>query len=411
MNPDTQEQSPRVVVIGAGHGGGSVVAFLRQYGFKGAITLIGDEPFLPYHRPPLSKAWLKGEVEEAALFFKPESFYAEQDIDLRLGQQVETLLVARRELVLVDGARVPYDKLVIATGATARPLGLPGADADNVMTLRNIADAEKLKRALGPGKKVVIVGGGYVGLECAATARFLGADVLVLERAERLLERVASAPIAAFLQHYHAERGVAFELGATVTGLEGGERAEQVVLADGRRFPCDVVVVGIGAIPATALAAAAGIACDDGILVNEQAETSEAGIYAIGDATRRDHPRYHRIRLESVPNAMEQAKLVACAIVGRAPPAAEVVWFWSDQYDLKLQIAGLAVAGAQLVVRGDPATGKFAVFHLQDGRVKTVEAINAPQEFFAGKRMIGTDGSVDAGRLADVSVPLSQIVA
>lgn len=411
MNPDIQEQSPRVVVIGAGHGGGSVVAFLRQYGFKGAITLIGNEPYLPYHRPPLSKAWLKGEVDGAALSLKPEAFYMEQSIDLRLGQRVEAIVASKHEVLLGNGARLPYDRLVIATGADARPLGLPGADADNVMTLRNIADAERLKHAIAPGKKVVIIGGGYVGLECAATARFLGADVLVLERAGRLLERVASEPIASFLKQYHEGRGVAFELEAAVTGLEGNGCVEQVVLADGRRIPCDVVLVGIGAVPATALAIGAGLACDDGILVDEQCKTSESDIYAIGDAVRRNHPRYHPIRLESVPSVMEQAKLVACAIVGREPPAPEVAWFWSDQYDLKLQIAGLAVAGAKLVVRGDPMAGKFAVFHLQDGRVKTVEAINSPQEFFAGKRMVGTDGPVDADRLADVSVPLNQIVA
>lgn len=400
-----------MVVIGAGHGGGSLVAFLRQYGFKGPITLIGDEHFPPYHRPPLSKAWLKGEVGGSALALKPVSFYEEQNIELRLGERVDRIDAAMRDVLLSDGTRLAYDRLVIATGAAARSLGLSGAQAANVMTLRNIVDAECLKQAIGSGKKVVIIGGGYVGLECAATARFLGAEVLVLERAERLLERVASAPVASFLKKYHEAKGVAFELGATVTALEGAEFANQVVLADGRRFPCDLVLVGIGAVPVTGLAAAAGLDCDDGIVVNEQCETSVPNIYAIGDVAKRNHPRYHRIRLESVPSAMEQAKLVAAAIVGREPPESEVAWFWSDQYDLKLQIAGLAATGAQLVVRGDPAVGKFAVFHLQDGRVKTVEAISSPQEFFAGKRLVGTDALVDASLLADVAVPLNKIVA
>lgn len=406
----TPNDARRVVVIGAGHGGGSVVAFLRQYGFTGAITLVGDEPVAPYHRPPLSKAWLKGAVTVDGLGLKQGAFYSEQNIDLRLGVRAEAIDRANRQVKLANGDTLPYDDLILATGADARML--PGVTQSNVVTLRTLADAEKLRGALGPGKRLVVVGGGYVGLECAATARGLGAEVVVLEKAPRLLERVASAPIASFLQSYHEKNGVNFVVGANIEAIEGEGKVDAVRLSDGRSFPCDVLLIGIGANPAIGLAQSAGLDCNDGITVDDNCRTSDPHIFALGDVAKRVHPVYQRaLRLESVPSSMGQAKLVASAITGRAAGHAEVPWFWSDQYDLKLQIVGLALDSKELVVRGNPETGKFAVFHLNAGHVVTVEAINSPPEFFAGKKLVGSGKTVDAAKLADTAVSLNELMA
>lgn len=404
----------RVVIIGAGHGGGSVAALLRQYGFSGPITLIGDEQAAPYHRPPLSKAWLKGTASAESLALKPADFYATQDITLRVGLAAEAIDRDARRVALADGSGIGYDTLILATGAHARPLPrlLAGAGHANVLTLRNIADADRLKHALGSGKRLVIVGGGYIGLECAASARALGAEAVVVEHASRLLERVASAPIADFLRRYHEKNGVRFVFGAQVETIEGEGTANAVTLVDGQRFDCDAILVGIGAAPNTSLAEQAGLCCDDGITVDADCRTSDPHIFAIGDAVRRPHPLYGRsLRLESVPSAMEQAKHAAAAIAGREPPALEVPWFWSDQYDLKLQITGLPFDADAIVVRGDPESGRFGVYHLRDGSVVTVEAINSPPDFFAGKKLIASGKAVAPAQLADTAVPLNDIAA
>jgi 3-phenylpropionate/trans-cinnamate dioxygenase ferredoxin reductase subunit len=407
-----QQNREHVVVIGAGHGGGLTVAFLRQYGFAGDITLIGDETVLPYQRPPLSKAWLKGEVTQESLALRPPAFYLEQKIDLHLGVRAARIDVDAGHVVLASGQEIPYDHLVLATGAHARTLPIPGVHFTNVMTLRTLVDAEHIRGALGPGKKLVIIGGGYVGLECAATARALGAEVTVLERAPRLLERVASAPVSAFLQRFHENQGVAFRLNAGIEAILGNTQAESVLLSDGTELSCDAVLVGVGAMPTASMAQAIGLRCDDGILVDADCRSSDPHIFAIGDVAKRPHPLYDRVlRLESVPSCMEQAKRVAACITGREPAAAEVPWFWSDQYDLKLQIAGLPFAVDETVVRGNPDEAKFAVFHLSTGKVVTVEAINAPPEFFAGKKLIASGKPVPREKLADTTIPLNELAA
>lgn len=408
----TQQHRERVVVVGAGHGGGLTVAFLRQFGYAGEITLIGEETVLPYQRPPLSKAWLKGEVSQENLALRPPAFYVDQNIDLHLGVRAERIDVNARHAVLASGQEIPYDHLVLATGAHARTLPIPGVQFTNVMTLRTLVDAEHIRGALGPGKKLIIIGGGYVGLECAATARTLGAEVTVLERAPRLLERVASAPVSAFLQRFHEDKGVAFKLNAGIEAILGDTRAECVLLSDGTQLSCDAVLVGVGAIPTASMAQAIGLHCDDGILVDADCRTSDPHIFAIGDVAKRPHPLYNRdLRLESVPSCMEQAKRVAACITGREPAAPEVPWFWSDQYDLKLQIAGLPFEVDETVVRGNPDEAKFAVFHLCAGRVVTVEAINAPPEFFAGKKLIGSGKVITGEKLKDTAISLTDLTA
>ncbi|MGQ3039942.1 MAG: NAD(P)/FAD-dependent oxidoreductase [Brevundimonas sp.] len=399
----------KVLIIGAGHAGGSAAAFLRQYGHDGPIVLAGDEMAPPYQRPPLSKAWLKGEAGLEDLLLRPESFYAEQDIELRVGVTAVSIDRASKTAVFADGTIEGWDVLILATGSTARRLSVPGFDRPDLLELRTLKHAEALKAALGPGRRLVIVGGGYVGLEAAASARALGADVVLIERMDRVLARVASEPLSAFFTGRHRAEGVEILTSAEVVAFEDGG----VRLADGRLVGGDAVLVGIGALACDGLASAAGLSCSNGVVVDASARTSDPSIFAIGDMTFRPVPvhggRMHR--LESVPNALEQAKQAAAAIVGRPAPSPEVPWFWSDQYDVKLQIAGLPTDADRQVVRGDPSTGSFAVFHLDKDRIVCVEAVNAPAEFMAGKLMIGKRTPVDDGRLADPAVTMKQVAA
>jgi 3-phenylpropionate/trans-cinnamate dioxygenase ferredoxin reductase subunit len=399
----------KVLIIGAGHAGGTAAALLRQYGHEGPVVLAGEEPAAPYQRPPLSKAWLKGEVELEDVLLRPESFYAEQGIELRTGVTATAIDPAARTATFADGTVEAWDVLILATGSTARKLPLPGAERGDLLELRTLADAQRLKAALAPGKRLAVVGGGYVGLEAAASARALGAEAVVVERMDRVLARVASPALSAFFTERHRREGVEILTSAEVTAFE----PDGVRLADGRLVEADVVLVGVGALACDTLARSAGLACDNGVVVDESARTSDPAIYAIGDMTFRPIPALGglRHRLESVPNALEQAKQAAAAIVGRPAPAPEVPWFWSDQYEVKLQIAGLPDGADRQVVRGDPDSGAFAVFHLKGDRIVCVEAVNAAAEFMGGRQMIGRGTPVDAARLADTAVPMKQVAS
>ena len=400
----------RVVIVGAGHAGGSAAALLKASAFEGEILLVGDEPVAPYQRPPLSKAWLKGEADLESLLLRSETYYAEQGITLRTGMVATTIDLVERTVTFSDDSVEGYDALILATGSTGRRLSIPGADRPDLIELRTIADAERLKARLGPGRRLVIVGGGYVGLEAAASARALGAEVVLLERLDRVLKRVASEPLSAFFTERHRTAGVDIRVDADVAAFEDGG----VRLSDGTLIEADAVLVGVGALANDSLARAAGLACDPagsgGIVVDETARTSDPHVYAIGDVTVRPIPVHGlTMRLESVPNALEQARQAAHAIVGRAQAAPEVPWFWSDQYDLKLQIAGLPQEADRTVVRGDPSTGRFAVFHLSGDRIVCVEAVNAPPEFMAGKQLIGRRTPVDVARLTDLAVSMKAV--
>lgn len=405
--------SAGVVIVGAGQAGGALAGALRVGGYTEPVTIIGTEPLAPYQRPPLSKAWLKGEAAMNDLLLRPLAFYAEKNITLKPSSTVVSIDRAQLSIRLDDGATMGYDKLVLATGSRLRALAVDGARSSGVFELRSVADAERIKAALGPGKRLVVVGGGYIGLEVAASARTIGAEVVVIEREARLLARVASATLSDFFARCHADHGVTLVLGATVSGFEQVAGAVSGVrLADGRVFPCDAAVVGIGALANDALARDAGLACDDGVIVNAQCRTSDDAIYAIGDCTRRPVPRYDRmVRLESVPNAIEQAKQAAADIGGKPPPKADAPWFWSDQYDVKLQMAGMPFDVASTVVRGDPAAGKFAIFLLDaGGSVRAVEAINAPGEFMAGKLLVASRKTIASERLADTTIPMKTLL-
>ena len=387
---------------------------LRQLGWKGAISVIGEEPIPPYQRPPLSKAWLKGEATAESLALRPAKFYQDAMIDLRLGVRVTGIDRAAKAVTTSDGGTLGYDFLILALGARARRLVLPGTEFGGVLELRSAADADRVKAALGPGVRLGVIGGGYIGLEAAASARSLGAEATIIEREARVLARVACPILSEFFQTAHRAQGVAIEVDAQVAGLEGADgRLSGVRLGDGRLLPCEVALIGVGAVANDELAREAGLSCANGVVVDLAARTDDPSIFAIGDCTSRPLPLYERTgRLESVPNALEQAKQAAAAICEKPPPTPEVPWFWSDQYDLRLQIAGMPFDATEIVVRGDIAAGKFALFHLTaDGVVQAVEAVNAAPEFMGGRRIIAKRKRLTRAQIEDMSQSMQQLAA
>lgn len=403
-----------VVIIGAGHAGGAASGFLRQYGYEGDITLVGSEPYLPYQRPPLSKAWLKGEAALDDLYLRSENFYPDQRIATHLNVSCNAVLPAEKTVVLTNGSRLPYEHLILATGSKARPFDIKGASQVPHHLLRTIDDAERLKAVLTPGHRVGLIGAGYIGLEVAATARHYGCEVTLFERESRILARVASQELSAFFTQMHGDRGAQLITGASVTELSLGAGDSKIVhLADGNRYEFDIVLVGIGALANDDLAQTIGLESTNGIVVDEQGRTSDPNIFAIGDVTSRTLPMYEgRFRLESVPNALEQAKQAAAAITGFKPPVVETPWFWSDQYEFKLQIAGLLVPGLRPLLRGDPASGAFSVFHLDnENHLKTAECVSRPADFMAAKLLIAKGvAGLDEATLGDPAAPLKPLL-
>lgn len=406
----TSGSSSDVVIIGAGHAGSALAATLRQVGYTGSITVIGDEPHLPYHRPPLSKKFSSPEVLQ---WLRPNDFYASNSIDLTLRSTVVEIDRDAAKVVLADGSEHGYGTLVLATGSSPRSLPAPGSDADGVLCLRTLEDAEALARAVAPGMRMAIIGGGYVGMEVAAVARSRDTAVTVIEREDRILARVASPELSERLTAYHRERGTEILTDASVDGIrfESG-RAVGVTLGDGTEIDCDSVLVGIGAVPNDALARAAGLACEGGVTVDELTRTSDPRILAIGDVAVRPLPGIDRpMRLESIPNVSDQSRIAAALITGSAPPAHETPWFWSDQFDLEVKIAGIVGGAARRVVRPAPKHGGFAVYHLTSGSTVTaVETVNAGSEFMAGKRLIAHSTVVDAAEIADPAIALKDIL-
>ncbi|MDE3117347.1 MAG: FAD-dependent oxidoreductase, partial [Pseudomonadota bacterium] len=371
---------------------------------------VGDEAFPPYQRPPLSKAYLLGKLERERLFLKPDSFYPDAHCELLLGVSARAIDREGKTVLLSDGSRKPYDKLLIATGTRVRRIRAPGADLPGVHYLRSIADVDLLSPAITPGKTLAVVGGGYIGLEVAAVARKRGLDVVVFEALDRVMARAVSPQLSAFYEQVHRAKGVQFLFKTGVEAFEGEGRLEYV-RAGGQRYPADLVLVGIGAVPNAELAEEAGLTCQDGIVVDKFCTSvSDPHVFAAGDCTRHHSHNGEEIRLECVQNAIDQAKHAALAMLGKPTAYREVPWFWSDQYDLKLQIAGLSRPGDELVVRGDPVARKFAVFHLRGGSVACVEAVNAAPEYIVGRKLIADGTPVAAARLADTAIPMKNIV-
>jgi 3-phenylpropionate/trans-cinnamate dioxygenase ferredoxin reductase subunit len=344
------------------------------------------------------------------VFLKRDQFYTDKNIDLRLGVSATAIDRAARQVKLSTGDALCYDTLVIATGARPRKLQVPGADLDGIFYLRTLADSQAIGARLGPDKRLAIIGGGYVGLEVAASATKLGCKVTVIEMQERLLARVAGAEIARFYEDAHRQAGVDLHFGVVIEAFTGDGKVESVRLTDGTAVPADVVVVGVGAIPNTELAADAGLAVENGIVVDAFGRTGDPAIFAIGDATNHPNDLLHkRLRLESVPAAMGQARAAASAITGNPKPFQELPWFWSDQYDLKLQIAGLSEVGDHVVLRGDPATRRFAAYYLREGTMVAVNAVNSAKDFMGAKKLILEGRKPDLAKLTDPTVPLAEV--
>ena len=401
-----------IVIIGAGQAAAQACASLRLFGFGGKITLIGEEAALPYQRPPLSKAYMKGEMSEERLYFRPADWYRDNDIEVLLSTRVVRIDRSECTVEIEGGKSVAYDGLILSTGSRPRALPLPGANLEHVYDLRDLSDVERIKPHMVAGKKLVIVGAGYIGLEAAAVARQLGLKVTVLEMADRVLARVTSPVMSAFFETEHRAQGVDIRTSARLASLQGERAVSAAVLDDGTEISADIVLVGIGILPNVELAQDAGIACANGILVDRDARTNDPRVFAAGDCTRRPLVHYGRDgRLESVHNAIEQGKLAAAAIMAKPRPNEDCPWFWSDQYDLKLQIAGLSTGYDEIVVRGDPATRKFAAFYLHRGKLIAVDAINSAPEFLASKRLIMSGASLAPETLSDTSLSMKEIAA
>lgn len=405
--------SQSVVIIGGGQAGAQAVASLRQWGHEGSICLIGDEAALPYQRPPLSKAYLKGEMTEDRLYFRPTAWYEDQKIDVLTGMSATAIDRAKRRVALSNGGHVAYDALILATGSRPRRLPLPGAGLGGVHELRGLDHVRALAPAATQGKRIIIVGAGYIGLEAAAVARALGLEVTVLEMADRVLARVTGPVMSQFYADLHRRHGVDIRTGIRLEELVGtGGQVSAARLVGGEEIPCDLVLVGIGIVPNQELAEEAGLACRNGILVDRDARTNDPRIFAAGDCAVRPLVHYGRNgRLESVHNAIEQGKLAAAAILGRQAPVEEAPWFWSDQYDVKLQIAGLSEGHDNVILRGDPASGSFAVFYMQGNRLLAVDAVNAAPEFIVAKKLIISGASLASRDLQDTSVSMKDIAA
>jgi 3-phenylpropionate/trans-cinnamate dioxygenase ferredoxin reductase subunit len=380
-----------VVIVGAGQAAAQLVQSLRQGGYKDAIRMIGDEPYAPYQRPPLSKKFLTERPPAETLYFRPEKFWTDQGVTVNYGTPVAKIDRANRRVDFRDGS-ADYGMLFLATGTRARDLPVPGANLEGVFSLRKIDDVRRLRGPLDAARRVVIVGGGYIGLEVAAVARGEGREVAVLEAEDRVMKRVTSPVISNFMQDFHRNRGVDVRLGARLAAIEGDGKVAQVRLADGAALPADLVLLAVGARPNDDLAAAVGLPCQDGVVVDEHGRTADPAIYAAGDCTRFPSRRYGRaLRLECVQNAIDQAKAVASEMLGKPQHYDPVPWFWSDQYELKLQMAGLSDGYDDAQTVGDVAAARFSVEYRKGGRLIAVDAVNDGRAYMSGRKRIAEE--------------------
>jgi len=394
-----------ILIVGGGHGGAQAAIALRQLGFAGSLAIVGGEPELPYERPPLSKDFLGGEKEFDRMLIRPPAFWAERDVAMLLGHKAVAVDAAAHEIVLANGAHLSYGSLIWAAGGTPHALACPGGEHAHV--IRSHADVQRILAALPGTARVAVIGGGYIGLEAAAVLTRLGKRVTLLEALDRVLARVAGEPLSRFYEAEHRARGVDLRTGATVASLAG----DGVRLASGELVPADLVIAGIGIAAAVEPLRAAGAEGINGVDVDEHCRTSLADVYAVGDCAAHEN-RFAggaRIRLESVQNAHDQATTAAKAILGRPEPYHAMPWFWSNQYDLKLQTVGLLHGHDELVTRGDPATRSFSLVYLRGGRVVALDCVNAVRDYVQGRKLILERAAPGRARLADASVPLKEL--
>jgi 3-phenylpropionate/trans-cinnamate dioxygenase ferredoxin reductase subunit len=416
-------KSDGVVIVGAGQAGFQVAASLRMEGYQEPIALVGEEPGLPYQRPPLSKGFMAGKQEIEGTLLRPMAFYESHRIDLLPGAKVTAIdRVTRSVSVASSGAAhrsLHYDALVLAVGARNRTLTetgpANGAELDGVCYLRTDSEAVEIRQRVEHARDIVVVGGGFIGLELAAAARTLGKSVRVLEVQSRLMPRVVSPILSDFYRDVHASQGVEICLNCALSEIRGQQgRVTEVVLSDGSVWPADLVLVGIGVIPNIELARDAGLSVSNGIVVDERLRTGDESIFAIGDCAEHPNPFANlssggRVRIESVQNAVDQAKCVAMAILGRSENYRAVPWFWTDQYDIKLQMAGLSGGSGQVVTRGEPESRKFSLFYFRDGRLSAVDSVNRPGDHLAGRKLIGAGSRITPEQAADPSADLKAL--
>ena len=397
-----------MVIIGCGQAGGQAAASLRQEKYEGPITMIGQEPYIPYQRPPLSKQYLSGEQEKEKLSLRQESFYSEKEINLMLETSVLSLDPHKKELQLEKGETVTYDKLLIATGGRPRKLEVDGHTLKGIHYLRNIDDVDAIKTQMSISQNLVIVGGGYIGLEVASVAIKKGLTVSILEMESRILERVTTEEMSTFYHQLHTDEGVNIFTSTQAKAFKGSETVESVACGD-HEIPADLVIVGIGILPNTEMAEAAGLETNNGLVVDEHCRTSNEHIFAAGDCTNHPNPILNRrLRLESVPNAMEQGRVAASNMLGGSKSYASMPWFWSDQYEHKLQMVGFSKDSDQSIIRGDMASKSFTVFYLKDDSIIAADSVNNPKEFMASKQLVGKKASIEA--LADTSIELKTLI-
>ena len=399
------------IIAGASHAASMLAPTLRQRGWQGRIVVVGAEASIPYHRPPLSKDYLAGARTLEEILIRPARVYEKSEIEFILNTRVESIDRGNKTVRLSNNETLSYDKLALTVGSKVRKVNLPGVNLDGVFYLRDLGDVERIGPYINPGASAVIVGGGYIGLETAAVLSKKGMNVTVLELMERVLQRVTAPVVSEFFTRVHEEQGVSIRCGVGVSGFRGNGRVAGVRCSDGSEFSADLVIIGVGIAPNTALAQAAGLRVDNGIVVNARAQTSDPDIYAAGDCTFHHNPVYDRcIRLESVQNATEQSRVAAGAACGKEVGYNAVPWFWSEQYDLVLQIAGLSQGYDEIITRGAPDSSRsFAVFYLKAGRLIAVDAVNKPQEFMAAKKLIPLKQKTDKIKLADVNVPAREL--
>lgn len=403
-----------MLIVGAGQAAAELAVTLRQEGYVDDILVVGDEASLPYQRPPLSKGYLSGKIGPEALLIRPPQAYAQVRVQFCLGQPVEAIDRLEKSVRLADGRVLRYHKLALATGGRARRLDVPGNDLHGIYCLRNLADVDAMRAHFKPGRRLVVIGGGYVGLEVAAVAVRAGVQVTVLETASRVLARVTAPEVSRFYQNLHEENGVQIVTGVEVCGFAPGEcpvGVGAVLCRDGVRIDADFVVVGIGLLPNIELAEAAGLSVDNGVVVDEMGRTSDPDIVAVGDCTSQHSAFYgRRLRLESVPSAIEQARSAAAALCAKLRRSESVPWFWSDQYDLKLQMVGLSQGYERMVIRGSFEQRSFAAFYLQGDCVIAADVVGRPADFMVARRLIAERVPVDAAALADETVLLKNLL-
>ena len=400
-----------IVIIGSGQAAIQAAMSLKKNEFTGSIKIIGEEDHLPYQRPPLSKDFLLDEYKPERISLKKKEFYEENRVDLILGKRAESIDTILKEIILSDKNKIYYDQLIIATGSRVRKLNVPGSDKKGLYYLRDLDDANALKQRLKKNKKMVIVGAGYIGLEVASVAASLGVEVTVIEMANRVMNRTVDPMISSYYQKLHESHGVKIHLDNGLKAFEGGDFVNAVRCSDGLRLEADLVVIGAGVLPNQEIAIEAGLECNNGIMVNEFGETSTAHVYACGDCT--NHPNKGlntRLRLESVHNAMEQSKTVANTIMGNKEPYDQVPWFWSDQYDHKLQLVGISGDHDEVVMRGLESKQKFLLFYLKNSELIAVNAINSSKEFLICRKLVANKVKISSDVIRDQSVNLNNLL-